>query len=82
MIEKMVYGIVTKADMGSCPSCHNIMLLPVGMNLDTLQHCPVCGADSMGFKWCADKGKSAHTRIERFRHNMEELDAEKRKAEI
>lgn len=67
---KQKHGILHQADMGRCPSCHELMALPVGMELDALFHCPKCHAQSKGFKWLADNGKEAARIISELKDKM------------
>lgn len=64
------HGILSKADIGRCPSCHELMALPVGMELDALFFCPKCHAQSRGFKWLADNGKEAARRLSEIKEKM------------
>jgi len=73
-MKKVKHGILTNADMGRCPSCHELMALPVGLDLDALCFCPTCKAQSYGFKWLADTGSAAAIRMETMRRRMAELD--------
>lgn len=61
------YGILNEPDIGVCPSCKTMMALPRGMELSRLHTCPKCRAMSYGYKWLADKGKSAKARIDKFK---------------
>lgn len=64
------YGILRDPDIGQCPSCKEQMALTRLTELDALLRCPKCHAMSYGYKWLADKGKSA---AERTRKLYEEL---------
>lgn len=77
MNKNIVYGILTKSDIGSCPSCHKICMLPRGLELDELFRCKECGAQSKGHKWLADYGKSYADKIKKLRAAIEELDDDK-----
>jgi hypothetical protein len=77
MSKDIVYGILTEADIGACPSCHKIRMLPRGLELDELFRCKECGAQSKGHKWLADYGKSYADKIKKLRAAIEELDNDK-----
>lgn len=64
------HGILNNADIGRCPSCHELMALPVGMELDALFFCPLCHAQSKGFKWLADNGKESARRLRELKEKM------------
>lgn len=68
----ITYGILTNPDIGACPSCHKLQMLPRGLELDNLFRCTECKAQSKGYKWLADKGESAKKRIESFIKKLEE----------
>lgn len=65
-MKKIKHGILFKADIGSCPSCKELLALPALMDLDKLQICPKCHAASYGYKWQADKGKTAVNNLHRL----------------
>lgn len=64
------HGILNQADIGRCPSCHALTALPVGMELDALFFCPLCHAQSRGFKWLADNGKESARRVSELKEKM------------
>lgn len=77
MSKKELHGVLSNPDIGCCPSCHKIQMLPRGLELDELFRCKECGAQSKGHKWLADSGKSYADKIKKLRAAIEELDNDK-----
>ena len=72
MSKKEFHGVLSNPDIGCCPSCNKQIILPVGLALDELFRCNYCGAQSHGYKWLADNGKSAKKKLARFIKKLEE----------